>query len=70
LDYDTPFLLLDAWSASEFGGTGRRLNWDLVREFVLANPDRKVILAGGLTPDIVGEAVRIAREIGRRVNNR
>jgi len=64
LRYDTPHLLLDSWSATEYGGTGTRLNWDIVREFVLANPDRKIILAGGLTPNNVREAVRIARPHG------
>lgn len=64
LRYDTPYLLLDSWSATEYGGTGTRLNWDSVREFVLANPDRKIILAGGLTPNNVREAVRIARPHG------
>lgn len=61
LRYDTPYLLLDAWSESAYGGTGKRLNWDLVREFVIAHPDRRVILAGGLTPHNVREAVRIVR---------
>jgi len=61
LRYDTPYLLLDSWTATAYGGTGKKLNWDIVREFVLANPDRKIILAGGLTPTNVSEAVRIAR---------
>lgn len=61
LRYDTPYLLLDAWSESAYGGTGKRLNWDLVREFVIAHRDRRVILAGGLTPHNVREAVRIVR---------
>lgn len=61
LQYGTPFLLLDAWAEDAHGGTGKRLNWDIVRDFVIANPARKVILAGGLTPHNVREAVRIVR---------
>lgn len=61
LAYDTPYLLLDAFSPEAYGGTGHRLNWDAAREFVIANPDRKVILAGGLTPHNVRDAVRIVR---------
>jgi len=67
LAYDTPHLLLDAWSADAYGGTGERLDWDIAREFILANPDRKIILAGGLTPNNVREAVRIARPHGADV---
>ncbi len=59
--YPTPFVLLDAYSESEYGGTGRRLNWDLARELVLTHPDRHIILAGGLTPSTICDAVRIAR---------
>ena len=61
LQFDTPYLLFDAWSPGAYGGTGKRLDWDLIRGFVLAHPDRQVILAGGLTPPNVREAVRIVR---------
>jgi phosphoribosylanthranilate isomerase len=61
LRYDTRYLLLDAWSDTSYGGTGWRLDWELVREFVDAQPDRQVILAGGLGPKNVREAVQIAR---------
>lgn len=61
LQFDTPHLLLDAWSAHAYGGTGKRLDWDAVRSFVLAHPDRQVVLAGGLTPNNVRDAVRIVR---------
>ena len=61
LSFATPFLLLDAWSADAFGGTGLRLDWDLAREFVLAHSDRQFLLAGGLTPNNVRDAVRIVR---------
>ena len=49
--------LLDAWSAAAHGGTGERFDWDLIP------PDlpRPIILAGGLTPANVAEAVRRVR---------
>lgn len=63
-DYRTPFLLIDAWSPGAYGGTGERLDWDLAREIVLEHPAHRVILAGGLTPSNVRDAVRIARPHG------
>jgi phosphoribosylanthranilate isomerase len=62
--YATPFVLIDAWSPAAYGGTGERLNWDLAREIVLAHRDRNLVLAGGLTPYNVRDAVRIARPFG------
>ena len=64
LAYDTPYLLLDGWSATDYGGTGNRVDWDLVRECVLSQPERKIIVAGGLTPSNVRDAVRIVRPHG------
>ena len=61
LNYNTPYLLFDSWSESGYGGTGTRLNWDLMRNFAVRNPRRRIILAGGLTPHNVREAVRIVR---------
>jgi phosphoribosylanthranilate isomerase len=57
--YDTPYLLLDAWSETAYGGTGRRIDWDLALKFVVDQPARQVILAGGLGPENVREAIRI-----------
>ncbi|HEY8900444.1 MAG TPA: phosphoribosylanthranilate isomerase, partial [Chthoniobacterales bacterium] len=36
----------------------------LAASFVAAHPDRRVILAGGLRPETVGEAVKIVRPQG------
>lgn len=55
-------LVLDALVKSgnkvSYGGTGRKVDWDLARRFAAESP---VILAGGLTPDNVREAVRSVR---------
>lgn len=47
-------LLLDTYDARTVGGTGRRFDWDLVPDWLAPS----VILAGGLNPDNVAEAVR------------
>ena len=51
-----PQLLIDAYSADLYGGTGLRVNLDLAREMGLRVP--RLTLAGGLTPDNVGEVIR------------
>ena len=50
--------LLDAYVPGRAGGTGVSFDWDLARA---AGRFGKVILAGGLTPENVGEAIRTAR---------
>lgn len=45
-------LLLDALVAGAYGGTGHTFDWDLVPEL-----DRPVILAGGLNPGNVAQAI-------------
>ncbi|MDH4101139.1 MAG: phosphoribosylanthranilate isomerase, partial [Nitrospirota bacterium] len=46
--------LLDAYSESAYGGTGKTFNWELAAE---AKAMGRVILAGGLTPRNVADAV-------------
>jgi phosphoribosylanthranilate isomerase len=53
-DYRVAGILLDAYSPGAFGGTGLSFNWELAGS---ANKFGPVILAGGLTPDNVREAV-------------
>lgn len=50
-------LLLDAYVAEVPGGTGQTFNW----ERVPGDCEKPLILAGGLTPENVAEAIRIAR---------
>jgi phosphoribosylanthranilate isomerase len=50
--------LLDAYDAQLPGGTGKTFQWSLARE---ANRFGTIILAGGLTPENVGEAIREVR---------
>ena len=50
--------LLDASDASRRGGTGRTVDWSLAAD---ASRLRRIVLAGGLGPDNVGEAIRAVR---------
>ena len=50
--------LLDASHPTLRGGTGRTFDWIVARE---ATKYGRIILAGGLTPENVGEAIRTAR---------
>ena len=60
-------ILLDSGNqrlpVKELGGTGRTHDWSVSRRIVEAAPV-PVYLAGGLTPDNVGEAVRRVRPFG------
>lgn len=51
-------ILLDAWHPSEAGGTGRRFDWQVARALNAELPGR-VVLAGGLAPANVAEAIRL-----------
>ncbi len=51
-------LLLDAWDANSFGGTGLTFDWQKARP--VAGRSR-IMLAGGLTPANVAEAISTAR---------
>lgn len=61
-DFHTDAWLLDAYCPEARGGTGGKFNWDLA---VAAQKFGKpIFLAGGLTPENVGDAVRQVRPFG------
>ncbi len=53
-------LLLDAYSPTAFGGTGERFDWSIAQE-AIHRFTLPIILAGGLTPENVGEAILAVR---------
>ena len=55
-DYRLSGCLLDAYSPAAFGGTGKRFNWEIACEAMIRG--HRIVLAGGLTPDNVAEAIR------------
>lgn len=58
-EHSAEAFLLDAPAGALFGGTGRTFDWSLARVQGV-----KVILAGGLTPDNVREAIETAQPWG------
>ena len=54
--YPVSACLLDAYVEGERGGTGRVCDWESAR--TLADATEHLILAGGLTPDNVADAVK------------
>ena len=53
--YSVSAYLLDTYREGVLGGTGKTFNWDIARK---ATPSGRVILAGGLTPENIADAVR------------
>ena len=51
-------ILLDGFARGLHGGTGRTLDWKLARA---AGRFGRIILAGGLVPENIAEAIRVAR---------
>jgi phosphoribosylanthranilate isomerase len=60
-EYGGDRLLVDAKISGELGGTGQRFDWSLA---VPLAKQRDLIVAGGLTPENVGEALRALRPFG------
>jgi phosphoribosylanthranilate isomerase len=63
-DFHTNRLLLDTAAGRKFGGTGTPFPWNWARDLIMANPAREFILAGGLSPENVAEAIGQARPFG------
>jgi phosphoribosylanthranilate isomerase len=63
-------VLIDAKTATASGGTGRTVNWTLIHEVLFpeampaAAGGPRIILAGGLTPENVAEAITTLRPWG------
>lgn len=60
-EYGGRRLLVDAKVAGELGGTGQRFDWSLARPLA---EQRELILAGGLSPNNVREALQVLRPFG------
>jgi phosphoribosylanthranilate isomerase len=54
-------LLIDAYRKDQYGGTGHTADWTIATRLAQQYP---ILLAGGLTPDNVAEAVRQVRPWG------
>jgi len=56
--HDAFAFLIDGSRAGQFGGTGASADWNVARRAAVAH---RIILAGGLTPENVGAAIRSVR---------
>jgi phosphoribosylanthranilate isomerase len=60
----TERILIDANVPGALGGTGVAVDFDLASQFVRTHPNARAILAGGLTPGNVAEAVTKVHPFG------
>ncbi|UVT19081.1 MAG: phosphoribosylanthranilate isomerase [Nitrospira sp.] len=58
--------LIDAYSDQAYGGTGQTVDWTLAQEVARSLP---IILAGGLTPENVADAIKTVRPYGVDVSS-
>ncbi len=56
--YPVQAILLDTYSDTEYGGTGKSFDWGILDNKSIS---QNIILSGGLNPDNVAEAVRIVK---------
>lgn len=74
-DYPCAAFLIDAAVPGKYGGTGRSLDWNALGRSAggpylriggdpSAGPGKPWMLAGGLTPENVAEAIRVSRPFG------
>ena len=61
--FDVDKVLVDTYSSDEYGGTGKVGNWQLA-EYALNQLDKPVILAGGLNPGNVRNAINSVMPYG------
>lgn len=59
LEFQAETVLLDKFSAEQYGGTGERFDWKIAHAVKELNVE--IFLAGGLTPENVAEAVQNVR---------
>jgi phosphoribosylanthranilate isomerase len=60
-DYRAVAYLLDAYNPGKAGGTGETFDWEIARTIGVK---ARVILAGGLTPTNVRQAIELVRPYG------
>lgn len=56
LDYDVQAIMIDAFDKEVWGGTGKRSDWSIA--LMTKNLFPRLFLAGGLSPENVGDAIK------------
>ncbi len=59
--FPTANILLDSYNPGVFGGAGHSFPWEFALEAAEMYPDKRILLAGGLTPDNIHAAVEQTR---------
>jgi phosphoribosylanthranilate isomerase len=54
-EFETEYILLDAFREDLYGGTGESFDWSWIRE----TGAKKIFLAGGINPDTIAEALAV-----------
>ena len=62
------FLLLDTYNEKESGGTGEKFDWSIAKR-IIEGTDQRVVLAGGLNPANIEDAVRSINPFGVDVSS-
>lgn len=55
--YKVDYLLLDTYIPGSCGGTGKTFDWQAARQVIEKGMGAPVLVAGGLTPENVAEAI-------------
>jgi phosphoribosylanthranilate isomerase len=66
VEFNTPAFLVDAYDAKQYGGTGKRADWDIARDLAQSFP---ILLAGGLNAENVADAIRVVQPWGVDVSS-
>ncbi|MFH1288276.1 MAG: phosphoribosylanthranilate isomerase [bacterium] len=64
-NYNVSAYLLDSYDSEKLGGTGKTFDWKLIKGV----KNKRIIVAGGLNPDNVGEAIRECSPYGVDVSS-
>lgn len=62
-EFPCPTVLLDAYNPGIYGGSGETFPWELAVIAQEENPEKRILLSGGLTPENIAQAVRQTRPV-------